>query len=331
MALFNSGSIIDVLDILVLTALLYQVLLILQRTRATQLILGIVYFVVVFLIAYVLHMSATVWVFERLAIIVPFALIIIFQRELRSFFERAGQRGLIFRTGGLAAREDIQLVIDTIVQALEEMSAEHIGALIVIEREINLKEYINTGERIDANLRKDLLKSIFYKGNPLHDGAVIIRGDRIISARSFLPLSESHDIPSHLGTRHRSALGITEISDAISLVASEETGHLSLFHDGKPAFRLTPVTLRHMVEGIMIPDSDREGRFRTFTRDVFKRAGKARGKRSSKKVSESETEESFLETEASEFRSEDTESPVETGEKNAESEKVFSGTEENAG
>ncbi|MFH1675998.1 MAG: diadenylate cyclase CdaA [bacterium] len=331
MSLFNSGSIIDVIDILVLTALIYQVLIILQRTRATQLILGIVYFVVLFLIAYVLRMSATVWVFERLAIIVPFALIIIFQRELRSFFERAGQRGLIFRTGGLTAKEDIQLVIETIVQALEEMSAEHIGALIVIEREINLKDYINTGERIDANLRKDLLKSIFYKGNPLHDGAVIIRGDRIISARSFLPLSESRDIPSHLGTRHRSALGITEISDAISLVASEETGHLSLFNDGKPAFRLTPVTLRHMVEGIMIPDSDREGRFRSFTRDVFKRAGKAMGKRSVKQEPTPETEESFLDSVASETRIDGAEKPIETDDENQESEQVLSGTEENAG
>ena len=166
---------------------------------------------------------------------------------------------------GSTGAGNVEQVLETIMQALEEMSHDQIGALIVIEREIALQDYIGTGERIDAYVRKDLLKTIFYKGNPLHDGAVIIREDRIISARSFLPLSESHDIPSHLGTRHRAALGITEVSDAISLVASEETGHLSMFHSGRPAFRLTPVTLRNMVRSILFPETEREiGRFFQF-------------------------------------------------------------------
>jgi diadenylate cyclase len=209
-------------------------------------------------------MVATIWVFERLAIILPVALLIVFQPELRSFFERAGRRGLLFVPSRVGEREDMETVIETIVQALEEMSEEHTGALVVLERQINLHEYINTGERIDARVRKDLLKAIFYKGNPLHDGAVIIRGDRVASARSFLPLSDSRDIPSHLGTRHRAALGITESSDAVSFVASEETGHLSLFHAGRPAFRLTPVTMRHMAREIIIPESEQDQRLFRF-------------------------------------------------------------------
>jgi diadenylate cyclase len=251
-------TLIDVLDVTVLAVLIYQVLIILQRTRATQLIMGVFYFAVLFFLAYILHMAATLWVFERLVIIIPVALLILFQPELRSFFERAGRRSFPLRMPTTGQREYEEQIIETVAQALEEMSEERTGALIVIEREMSLNEYINTGERIDAQVRKDLLKAIFYKGNPLHDGAVIIRGDRVASARSFLPLSESHDIPSHLGTRHRAALGITEVSDAISLVASEETGHLSLFHAGRPAFRLTPVTLRHLATEIILPEIERE-------------------------------------------------------------------------
>ncbi len=256
--MFDTITIIDVLDVLILATLIYQVLVIFQRTRASQLILGFLYFVLLFSIAYVAHMMATLWVFERLAIILPVALLVIFQPELRSFLQRAGRRGLLFRMSRVPEAEDIGNLIDTVVQALEEMSEDHTGAIIVFEREIGLNEYINTGERIDARVRKDLLKAIFFKNNPLHDGAVIIRGDRIASARSFLPLSDSRDIPSHLGTRHRSALGITEGSDAVSFVASEETGHLSLYNAGRPAFRLTPVTLRHMAREIILPESGPE-------------------------------------------------------------------------
>jgi len=266
------------LDIVVLATLIYQVLLIFRRTRANQLILGLFYFAIVFLVAFILEMKATTWVFEKLIGLIAFAMLIIFQPELRNFFERAGRRGILFTTQSSADEKDVENMIVTMVQALEELSETHTGALIVIEREINLNDYINTGERIDAELRKDLLKAIFHKGNPLHDGAVIIRNGRVTSARSFLPLSESQDIPSHLGTRHRSALGITEHSDAISLVASEETGHLSMFHSGKPAFRLTPNTLRHMVMGILLPETERERPQMAFTLGLdryFRRTAKA--------------------------------------------------------
>jgi len=230
--------------------------------------MGLFYFAVVFFIAFILQMSATLWVFEKLIGLLAIALLIIFQPELRNFFERAGRRGFMIAAGGQPEVEDLENMLDTIVQACHELSEDHTGAIIIIEREIPLNEYINIGERINAEVRKDLLKAIFYKGNPLHDGAIIIRDGRIASARSFVPSSESRDIPSHLGTRHRAALGITEISDAISVVVSEETGHLSLFHAGKPAFRLTPNTLRHMVKGIMIPEIDRESPYESFRHGI---------------------------------------------------------------
>ena len=264
MIFYRTITLIDVLDIAVLAALIYQVLLIFRRTRANQLILGLFYFAFIFLIAYFFQMKATTWVFEKMVGLIAFALLIIFQPELRNFFERAGRRGLLFTATSPTDEKALENMIVTTVQALEELSETHTGAIIVIEREIDLHDYINTGERIDAEIRKDLIKAIFHKGNPLHDGAMIIRGDRIASARSFLPLTESQDIPSHLGTRHRAAMGITEHSDAISLVASEETGHLSMFQAGKPAFRLTPNTLRHMVMGILIPETDRESPYQVF-------------------------------------------------------------------
>lgn len=260
MNFLRSITLIDILDILVLATVLYQVILIFQRTRATQLLLGIFYFAVLFFIAFILRMTATIWVFERLIGLLAIALLIIFQPELRNIFERAGRRGflLAIHSRGLPEREEVERLLDTIVQALEEMSEDHTGALIVLEREISLTEYMNTGERINAEISKDLIKGIFYKGNPLHDGAVIIREGRIAAAHAFLPLTDSKDLPSHLGTRHRAAMGITEISDSISLVASEETGHLSLFHSGKPAFRLTPNTMRLMARGIILPDYESE-------------------------------------------------------------------------
>jgi len=278
---FSIITFIDILDIVVLAILTYQVLIIFSRTRASQLILGIFYFAVVFVIAFVLGMTATIWVFEKLAGLLAIALLIIFQPELRNFFERAGRRGFLLAPHNVPEVEDVENMLDTISQAMQELSEDHTGVLIVIEGEIPLNEYINIGERINAEVRKDLLKAIFYKGNPLHDGAVIIRDGRIASARSFLPSSDSRDIPSHLGTRHRAALGITEISDAVSLVVSEETGHLSLFHSGKPAFRLTPNTLRHMIKGIIIPETSRETpyyQFRTGLERYFKRGQKPSSK-----------------------------------------------------
>jgi len=277
LSFFRTITIIDVLDVLVLATLIYQVLLIFRRTRASQLVLGLFYFGLIFLVAFLLGMTATIWVFEKLAGLLAIALLIIFQPELRNFFERAGRRGFLLTATARPEQEETEKLIVTVAQALEEMGEEHTGALIVIEREISLTEYVNTGERIDAEVRKDLLKAIFHKGNPLHDGAVIIREGRIASARSFLPLSDSQDIPSNLGTRHRAALGITEHSDAISLVASEETGHLSMFHGGKPAFRLTPNTLRHMVTGILAPETERETpyyQFRTGLERYFRRGPK---------------------------------------------------------
>jgi diadenylate cyclase len=137
---------------------------------------------------------------------------------------------------------------------MENMAEKRIGALIVIEGEQTLQDYIETGEEIDTILKPEVLETIFYPHTPLHDGAVILRADRISAARCFLPLSENTDIPSHLGTRHRAALGVTELTDAICLIVSEETGRLSLCFDGKLAYNLTLPALKNLLRSIIYPE-----------------------------------------------------------------------------
>jgi len=138
---------------------------------------------------------------------------------------------------------------------MENMAEKRIGALIVIENEFSLQDYIETGEQEDAALKPGMLETIFYPYTPLHDGAVILRGDRIVAARCLLPLSENATIPTHLGTRHRAALGVTELTDSISLVVSEETGRLSLCYGGKLAYNLTPQALRTLLRSIIYPEA----------------------------------------------------------------------------
>ncbi len=248
------SALLDIVDVLLLAFIIYQVLLIFQRTRANLLIKGLVIFGIFFLVAHLLQLRASRFIFDSLAIIIPIFLLIIFQPELRSLFEGAGRRGLFF--GGLRRlkKEDVMRIIDDVLVAMENMSEKRIGALIVIEGEQSLQDYIETGEEIDTILKPEVLETIFYPYTPLHDGAVILRGDRIASARCFLPLSANSDIPSHLGTRHRAALGLTELTDAISLVVSEETGRLSLCFDGKLAYNLTLQALKNLLRSIIYPE-----------------------------------------------------------------------------
>jgi len=246
--------IIDIVDILLLAFIIYQVLLIFHRTRANRLVKGLVIFGIFFLAAHWLQLRASQYIFDSLAIIIPIFLLVIFQPELRSLFEGAGHRGLF--SGGIKRmeKEDVLRILDEVLDAMENMAEKRIGALIVIEGEQSLQDYIETGEATDTIIRPEIIETIFYPHTPLHDGAIILRGDRIAAARCFLPLSENMNIPSHLGTRHRAALGLTELADAISLIVSEETGRLSLCYDGKLAYNLTPQALRNLLRSIIYPE-----------------------------------------------------------------------------
>jgi diadenylate cyclase len=243
----------DIIDVLLLAFIIYQVLLLFQRTRVSQLVKGLVIFGVFFLVAHWFDLRASRFIFDGLVIIIPIFLLIIFQPELRSLFEGAGRRGLLFAGIKRLKKEDVIRIIDEVIIAMESMAEKRIGALIVLEGEQSLQDYIETGEEIDANLNPETLETIFYPYTPLHDGAVIIRGDRIAAARCFLPLSENTTIPSHLGTRHRAALGLTELADAITLIVSEENGRLSLCYEGRLAYNLTPQALKNLLRSIIYP------------------------------------------------------------------------------
>jgi diadenylate cyclase len=251
------GWLRDIFDILLLAFIIYEVLLIFQRTRVGHLVKGLIIFAAFFLVAHLFDLRASRFIFDALVIIIPIFLLIIFQPELRTLFEGAGRHGILFGGSGISRlkKEEVIRIIDEIIAAMEDMSEKKIGALIVLEGEQSLADYIETGEEIDAVLKAETLVTIFYPHTPLHDGAVIVEGDRVVAARCFLPLSENTTIPSHLGTRHRAALGLTELTDSITLVVSEETGRLSLCYEGRLAYNLTPQALRNLLRSIIYPQS----------------------------------------------------------------------------
>jgi len=224
----------DVLDILLVTVLIYQFIRLIQRTRAAQLIKGIALVVVVYLVAGVLKLKTVSYIFQNVLQIGLLAIIVVFQPELRRALEQMG-RGSSFLFPRRSAAERISMwhgVIVAICDSVHHMSETKTGALIVIARETGLNEIVGTGATINATVTSDLIETIFYEGSPLHDGAIVIDNYRIRAAGCLLPLTSNIEISRNLGTRHRAALGMSETSDALVIVVSEETGIVSLAHNG---------------------------------------------------------------------------------------------------
>jgi diadenylate cyclase len=218
-------TITSVIDILAVAVLIYNVALLLRGRRAIHVLSGLWILALVYLVAVWLRLDLLRTVLAAMAPYTAIAIIVMFQSEIRNGLVRLGR----IRWAGMGSRLERREVIDEIVLAVEQMAEEHTGALIVIERDVGLRTYIESGVPLDAVVSRDLLCSIFHPGGELHDGAVIIQGDRIPAAACFLPL---HVHPTSalrkLGTRHRAAIGITEETDALSVVVSEETGHISI-------------------------------------------------------------------------------------------------------
>ena len=220
------GALGPVLDILVLAILVYQIYRLLIQTKAVQLIKGAVFIVILYGLAFFLNLKTLSWILTNFTTILVIILAVVFQPELRSIFTRLGQRHW-FHFGSDAK----QIQFDTILNAAEVLAGRRRGALIVFSRNVGLKNIIDTGSRINADLSSSLVLTIFGHDTPLHDGALIIQEGRIIAAGCFLPLSEQADIRRSFGTRHRAALGLAEETDALVLVISEETGAISLAYD----------------------------------------------------------------------------------------------------
>lgn len=228
------------LDILVVAFLLYQILAFIKGTRAVQMVVGLGLLVAVYYVARWVELDTVTWMLSNVVPYFIFVIIVIFQHEIRRALARFGQ------TPGLAGFSSIHRneFYDEIVLAVTTLASHQTGALIVIERDIGLKTYIESGIALDAALSYDLLVTIFNPSVPLHDGAVIVQNGRVAAAACFLPLTVKPRLSKELGTRHRAAIGVTEETDAVAIIVSEETGAISFAHDGEIERYLDPDTLR---------------------------------------------------------------------------------------
>lgn len=233
----------DMIDILCVALMLYYLYRLMKESRSLNVFIGIIVFVIVWLfVSQVLEMRLLGSIMDKLVSVGVIAIIIIFQEEIRKFLYSLGahqrMRGFmkLFYSGGRNKKTMDKTAIMPIVMACINMSRGKVGALIVIERMVSLDDIIETGDRIDANINQRLIENVFFKNSPLHDGAMVVSKRRIVAAGCILPVSHNTDIPKELGLRHRAALGISQDSDAIAIVVSEETGGISLAIKGE--FRL---------------------------------------------------------------------------------------------
>jgi diadenylate cyclase len=240
----------DAVDILAVAVVIYNLLLLIRGTRAVQVLLGIVFVGVVYYIARWAELVTLQTILESLLIALPFAIIVLFQQEMRRALASFGRNPL----WGLAKQQQLASGFGDIVLAATTLSSRRIGALIVIERLQGLRTYVENGIQLDAVLSFDLLINIFTPDTPLHDGAVIVQEDRIAAAACFLPLSANPGLARDLGTRHRAALGITEETDSVAVVISEETGMISVACDGEMLRELDGKSLRNSLYKYLITD-----------------------------------------------------------------------------
>ena len=263
-------TITDVLEIAIIAFAFYHIILWINDTRAWVLLKGMVILGIIFLVALVLEMNVVLWVFQNAMVVGIMALVVIFQPELRRALEQLGRKKIFsnlfsFSTGEYDGRQSVltEKTINEIVRASYEMGAVKTGALMVIEQNVALGEYVRTGISIDGIVSSQLLINIFEHNTPLHDGAVIIRGNRIVSATCYLPLTDSMDIGKELGTRHRAAVGISEVSDSLTIIVSEETGAVSLAKDGNLYKHLKKEELLEKLKQLKIDEENNT--------DVFKK------------------------------------------------------------
>ena len=253
---FVGFRLIDVLDIVIVAYLVYKILGFIQETRAQQLVRGLVVLGIVFFLSDFLKLYLLNWLLRNFVTMGLFALIVLFQPELRRGLEQLGRRNIVSGQFRSVDKENAIEVVKEIVAAVDDFSATRTGALIVFERETMLNDIIETGTIVDARISVRLLGNLFYEGSPLHDGAVIIRGDRIHAASCVLPLTEKKNIGRNLGTRHRAGLGVSEVSDALVIVVSEETGVISVAENGNFRRFMDLKSVEKILLGVYMPQEE---------------------------------------------------------------------------
>ena len=235
----------DIVDILIVAVMVYLLMRAIRGTRAGQLLRGIAVAAAIYALSAIFHLNTVNYILNAIVQVALFAIIVIFQPELRKLLEQMGRLKFLHYLGFSleASPEDTEEVVRNIAAAAADMAESRTGALIVIERGTRLGEYMNSGTPLDANVTAELLKNIFVPNTPLHDGAVIIRDNKIITAGCVLPLTANTNLSSELGTRHRAALGLSETSDAVIVVVSEETGKISIAMNGSLTRNLNEASL----------------------------------------------------------------------------------------
>lgn len=234
---FPSISVTDIIEIIIIGFLFYQIMLWFKKTRAWMLLKGLAMLLLFTLLALIFNLTTILWIADKMFSVGVIAVFIVFQPELRKALEQLGRKNLL---ANIFANDDKNAsqrfsdnTLNEIVKATFELAKDRTGALMVIEQEILLKEYERTGIPLDSILTSQLLMNIFEHNTPLHDGAIIIRGDRIVSATCYLPLSDNLELSKALGTRHRAAVGVSEVTDSLTVIVSEETGNVSIAIGGK--------------------------------------------------------------------------------------------------
>ncbi len=240
----------DLLDVALVAIVIYNLLLLIRGTRAVQVLIGILFIAGFYYLAGVFKLMTLQELLGKFLLVLPFAIIVLFQQEIRRALANFGRNPL----WGLGAHRQIESKIHEVVVAASTLADRRIGALIVIQRLEGLRDYIETGIAVDAQVSYDLLINLFSPETPLHDGAVILQSDRIAAAACFLPLTSNPEVSKEFGTRHRAALGISEETDALAVVVSEETGHIGVAIGGKLIRELDSKSLRNTLYRYLLTD-----------------------------------------------------------------------------
>jgi diadenylate cyclase len=255
MSFFFWSTLKPIIEILVLAYIFYKILVFFQGTRAFQVLKGMTYLLVIFLVSQILGLNTLSWLLTKFFAIWILALVVIFQQEIKQGLARLGQGNLFNIT---LEESEVAAIIDELVDAAFISSRNKTGVLIAIEREAKLKTYIDSGIVIDGFVSSELVQTIFRHDSPMHDGGLVVRGQRIVAASCLFPLSENQQLSKIIGTRHRAALGLTEQTDALALLVSEETGDVSIACDGKFIPVTGPERLRETLKDLLIIESRRK-------------------------------------------------------------------------
>jgi diadenylate cyclase len=231
--LVSGISVFDAIDVAIIAFVIYKILGFLRQTRAEQLVKGLFVLIILTIISALIHLDALNWVLKGVMQFALIALVVVFQPELRRGLEYLGRSRWFKPQLVNADKTEVKETVAALIKAVSFFSSNHEGALIVIEREVSLSDFAETGVILNSDLTSELLENIFYVGAPLHDGAVIVRGTKVYAASCILPLTKKKYLDSELGMRHRAGIGISEVSDAFTIIVSEETGVISTTSDGR--------------------------------------------------------------------------------------------------